>query len=276
MRRSLNLFRQLSSCFSRRAAALVLPFALMQPVMAATENVSSAKAEEPSVVLVHGAFSDGSAWHRVIPILQKAGVAVSAAQLGLASLQSDAATVTRLIDQHSGPVVLVGHSYGGSVITEAGAHDKVSHLVYVAGFALDQGQSLAALTQDKPPAPWQAEIYPDAMGYLRLTDEGMLQFFAQDLPPSEAAVLAATQRPIKYATNRDAPSVAAWSQKPTSYVIAAQDRILSPKVQGYFARKMQAEITTVEASHVVMLSQPEAVAGVILSAVEELAASNNQ
>ncbi|MEM6636159.1 MAG: alpha/beta hydrolase [Pseudomonadota bacterium] len=195
-------------------------------------------------------------------------MSVSAAQLNLASLEGDAATVARLVELQEGPVVLVGHSYGGSVITEAGAHDKVEHLVYVAGFALDAGQTLSDLIEGQPPAPWQAELYPDAEGYLRLTHAGIAQFFAPDLPPEETALMAVTQGPIKYDTNYHAPKVAAWSMKPTSYVVAANDQIIPPKVQGYFAQKMGAETTTVDAGHVAMLSQPEAVAQVILDAVQ--------
>ena len=249
MSKSLNVFRS-------TVAALALSF----PV--------AALADDASVVLVHGAFSDGSAWNKVIPILQDAGVSVSAAQLNLASLEGDAATVTRLVDLQSGPVVLVGHSYGGNVITEAGSHDKVEHLVYVAGFALDAGQSLSDLTEGQPAAPWQAEIYPDADGYLRLTADGISTYFAPDLPADETALMAVTQGPLKYDTNYDAPTVAAWSTKPSSYVIAENDQIISPKVQGYFAQKMGAEITSVSSSHVAMLSQPDAVAKVILDAVE--------
>lgn len=249
MSKSLNAFRS-----GVAALALSLPIA--------------AAADGASVVLVHGAFSDGSAWNKVISILQEASVSVSAAQLNLMSLEGDAATVTRLIDLQEGPVVLVGHSYGGNVITEAGAHDKVEHLVYVAGFALNAGQSLSDLTEGQPAAPWQAEIYPDAEGYLRLTADGISTYFAPDLPAEETAVMAVTQGPLNYDTNYDAPTVAAWSMKPSSYVIAENDQIISPQVQGYFAQKMGAEITTVSSSHVAMLSQPEAVAGVILAAVE--------
>lgn len=227
----------------------------------------AATADSASVVLVHGAFSDGSAWNKVIPILQDAGVSVSAAQLNLSSLDGDAATVTRLVDLQDGPVVLVGHSYGGNVITEAGTHDNVEHLVYVAGFALEAGQSLSDLTDGQPAAPWQAEIIPDADGYLRLTATGISQFFAPDLSAEETALMAVTQGPIKYDTNYDAPTVAAWSTKPSSYLIAENDQIISPKVQGYFAKKMGAEVTAVSSSHVAMLAQPEAVAEVILKAV---------
>ncbi len=233
----------------------------------------AAQAEDVSVVLVHGAFSDGSAWNKVIPILQDAGVSVSAVQLHLASLVGDVDTVSRAIDLQDGPVVLVGHSYGGSVITQAGAHDDVKHLVFVAGFALEAGQSLNDLIEGQPAAPWQAELYPDEHGYLRLTPTGISEFFAPDLSDEETAVMAVTQGPLKYATNAEAPTVAAWAMKPTSYVIAANDQIVTPEVQSYFAERMGAETTTLSASHVAMLAQPEAVAEVILEAVT--AASEN-
>lgn len=233
----------------------------------------SAAAEDVSVVLVHGAFSDGSAWHRVIPILQEAGVEVKAAQLALSSLEADAATVSRLIDMQDGPVVLVGHSYGGNVITAAGGSDSVEALVYVAGFALDAGQSLTELLEGHPPAPWQAEARPDAEGYIHLTADGITRYFAPDLPASEAAVIAATQGPIQYKINYEAPHVAAWSMHPTYYVLTENDQIISPRLQGFFAERMGAEVTPLASSHVAMLSQPEAVADVILAAVE--AASGN-
>ena len=149
----------------------------------------------------------------------------------------------------------------------------MQHLVYIAGFALGAGQSLSDLSDGRPASPWQAEIYPEADGYLRLTAAGVSQYFAPDLTPAETALMTATQGPIKYDTNYDAPTVAAWTTKPTSYVIAENDQIISPKVQGYFAQKMGADVSVLPSSHVAMLAQPEAVASVILNAVETLAAN---
>lgn len=238
------------------AAAATLPF--------------SARADtgDVSVVLVHGAFSDGSAWHKVIPILNEAGVSVSAAQLPLSSLASDAAVVSRLVNMQDGPVVLVGHSYGGNVITEAGGNDAVEALVYVAGFALDKGQALTDLLEGQPPAPWQAEATPDAGGYVRLSAKGIATFFAQDLPAEETALLAATQGPIQYKINYEAPTIAGWSMHPTYYVLTENDQIIPPRLQGYFAQKMGAKVTKVATSHVAMLADPQTVAEVILRAVE--------
>ncbi|MEM7189003.1 MAG: alpha/beta hydrolase [Pseudomonadota bacterium] len=255
MSKSMNFIR-----FGLLAAMMSLPLG------------AAAKDNDVSVVLVHGAFSDGSAWHKVIPILQDAGVSVSAAQLPLSSLEGDAAVVSRLVDLQQGAVVLVGHSYGGNVITEAGANDNVEALVYVAGFALDAGQALTDLLKGRPPAPWQAEAVRDEGGYVRLTAKGVSTYFAPDLPAEEAALVAATQGPIQYKINTQAPAVAAWSMHPTYYVLTKNDQIVPPKLQGFFAKRMGAEVTAVEASHVAMLAQPEAVAEVILGAVEAASA----
>ena len=234
---------------------------------------TSVSADDVSVVLVHGAFSDGSAWRKVIPVLKDSGVPVSAVQLSLSALSDDAATVERLAELQDGPVVLVGHSYGGNVITEAGTHENVEALVFVAGLALDKGQSLSDLLEGQPAAAWQAEVRPDAAGYVRLTPKGIADYFAPDLPEEEAALIAATQGPIQYKINSEAPTAAAWSKRPTYYILAEHDQIVPPRLQAYFAQRMDAKITAVASSHVVMLSQPEVVADVILNAVA--AASGN-
>ncbi|MEM7242263.1 MAG: alpha/beta hydrolase [Pseudomonadota bacterium] len=234
----------------------------------ALPTTAFAEDKDISVVLVHGAFSDGSAWNKVIPILQEAGVSATAAQLPLSNLAGDADVVSRLIELQDGPVVLVGHSYGGNVITEAGAHDNVEALVYIAGFALDAGQALTDLLEGQPAAPWQAHAVPDAGGYIRLSEEGISTYFAPDLPASESALIAATQGPIKYEINYQAPTVAAWSMHPSYYVMTENDQIIPPKLQGFFAQRMGADVTKIASSHVAMLSQPQAVADVILNAVQ--------
>lgn len=255
MSKSLTVFRSAIA-----ALALSMPLA--------------ADAQEASVVLVHGAFSDGSAWHKVIPILQEAGVHVSAAQLPLASLESDAAVVSRLLEMQDGPVVLVGHSYGGNVITEAGAHRSVEALVYVAGFALEAGQSLASILDGHPPAPWQAEASADDAGFVRLSAKGVATYFAPDLPEEETALIAATQGPIQYRINYEAPTVSAWSMHPTYYVLTEKDQIIPPALQTFFAERMEAKVTAIPSSHAAMLSQPEAVAKAILEAVAHVDATS--
>ncbi|MEM9460839.1 MAG: alpha/beta hydrolase [Myxococcota bacterium] len=230
--------------------------------------------ETASVVLVHGAFADGSAWNKVIPILQEAGVEVAAAQLPLSSLADDAAAATRLIDLQASPVVLVGHSWGGAVITEAGAHENVEALVYVAAFAPDADQPVGGLLEGLPPAPWQEELIPDAGGNLRLSANAMSTYFAPDLPASETAVMAATQGPINAETFEQAPTTAAWRDKPTHYVISDDDKIIPTPLQVSMAETISAETTTLLASHVPMLSKPEEVAQIILDVVAEVSAGD--
>lgn len=246
-------------------------YALAPGLVAAIATLPlSAQAEtsDISVVLVHGAFSDGSAWRKVLPILQEAGVSVNAAQLPLSSLTEDASAVSRLVEMQGVPVVLAGHSYGGNVITEASGSEAVEALVYVAGFSVDTGQAPTDLLKGQPPAAWQAEAKPDAVGYVRLSADGIAKFIAPDLPEEEAALFAAIQSPIQFKINCEAPTVAGWSMHPTCYVLAENDQIIPPKLQYYFARKMGAEVTKVATSHVAMLADPQAVAEAILQAIE--------
>lgn len=224
----------------------------------------------PSVVLVHGAFADGSDWAKVIPLLQARGVNVVAVQNPLTSLEDDVAAARRVIDAQPGKVVLVGHSWGGTVITEAGADDKVSSLVYVAAFAPDAGQSAGELGKNFPPPPGFAHITADAAGFLRLTAEGMSKHFAQDLPASVTAVMTATQGPIQAKAFEQKVSVAAWKTKPSWYVVTGADHMIPPAQQIDMARKIGAQVTTLAtSSHVAQDSHPDKVAAVILEAVRQ-------
>ena len=224
-------------------------------------------AEKPSVVIVHGAFADGSDWAKVIPLLQAKGVHVVAVQNPLTSLEDDVAAARRAIDAQPGKVVLVGHSWGGSVITEAGANDKVSSLVYVAAFAPDAGQTSADLGKGYPAPPGTAHITADAAGFLTMTKEGMAKYFAQDLPASTTSVMTATQGPIRGKSFEQTISVAAWKTKPSWYIVASADRMIQPALQHDLAKKIGATVATVNASHVPQQSQPAKVAQVILDAV---------
>ena len=224
-------------------------------------------AEKPSVVIVHGAFADGSDWAKVIPLLQAKGVHVVAVQNPLTSLEDDVAAARRAIDAQPGKVVLVGHSWGGSVITEAGANEKVSSLVYVAAFAPDAGQTSADLGKGYPAPSGTAHITADAGGFLTMTKEGMAKHFAQDLPTSTTAVMTATQGPILGKSFEQTISVAAWKTKPSWYIVASADRMIQPALQQDLAKKIGATVTTVKASHVPQQSQPAKVAQVILDAV---------
>ncbi|QRF62382.1 alpha/beta fold hydrolase [Variovorax sp. UC122_21] len=232
----------------------------------ALTSVASAT-EKPSVVIVHGAFADGSDWAKVIPLLQAKGLNVVAVQNPLTSLEDDVAAAKRAIDAQPGKVVLVGHSWGGSVITEAGANEKVSSLVYVAAFAPDAGQTSAELGKGYPTPPGTAHITADASGFLTMTKEGIAKYFAQDLPAATTSVMTATQGPILGKSFEQKINVAAWKTKPSWYIVASADRMIQPALQHDLAKKIGARVTTLNASHVPQQSQPARVAKVILDAV---------
>jgi pimeloyl-ACP methyl ester carboxylesterase len=227
--------------------------------LAGAANAASAK----NVILVHGAWADGSSWSKVIPLLNAKHLHVTAVQLPLTSLADDAATVKRAIALEDGPVVLVGHSYGGAVITEAGNDPKVSALVYVAAFAPDAGQSAGALNATGTPAPMATEAKPDAEGFLKLTKAGVYEDFAQDLTEKEKAVLYAANAPTNVKALGGNITKAAWHDKPSWYVIAANDRAIQPSLEASMAKTIKATTTTVKTSHVAMLAKPAAVASVI-------------
>jgi pimeloyl-ACP methyl ester carboxylesterase len=220
-----------------------------------------------TVVLVHGAFADGSSWGRVIPLLQAKGVKVIAVQNPLSSLADDVAAAKRVIDAQPGKVVLVGHSWGGAVITQAGDSDKVKALVYVAAFAPSEGETLSSVGKDYPLPPGIPTLKPDANGDVTLSDESYAANFAQDLPAATAKSYAATQGLFPAKSLGEPITFAAWKNKPNYYVVASDDRMIDPSLQRAFAKKLNAVTTVVPASHAVMLSQPQQVADVILAAV---------
>lgn len=229
--------------------------------------VSQAFSAQPSVVIVHGAFADGSDWAKVVALLQDKGVQVQAVQNPLDSLAGDVAAANRAIDNQPGKVVLVGHSWGGVVITEAGKHDKVANLVYVAAFAPDAGQSVASMTKDQPKAPGTDAIVADSHGWLSLPPQGIARDFAQDVPAAQARVMAATQGPIKATAFGEAVSSAAWKTKPSWFVVAENDRMILPALQRTMAAQIGAKVTALPSSHVPQQSRPADVARVILDAV---------
>ncbi|HEY8024281.1 MAG TPA: alpha/beta hydrolase [Burkholderiaceae bacterium] len=221
-----------------------------------------------SVVIVHGAFTDGSDWNKVIPLLQAKGITVREVQNGLNSLADDVAATKRAIDSQAGKVVLVGHSWGGMVITEAGQNDKVAGLVYVAAFAPSAGQALAEMGKDYPPSPGIAKAVADADGYLSLPPDAIANDFAQDLPAVQTSVMAATQGPIQSKALGEKTTVAAWSSKPSWYIVSEKDRMINPDMERAMAKKIGAKVTSLPTSHVPQQSRPAAVAKVIIEAVE--------
>lgn len=222
---------------------------------------------DTTVVLVHGAFANSSSWDKVIPLLQAKGVKVVAVSNPLTSLADDVAETQRVIDAQTGRVILVGHSWGGAVITEAGANDKVKALVYVAAFAPSEGEPVGALGKDYPTPPGIATLAPSPAGFLYVPEASMAANFAQDLPAAATKIMAANQGPIKGSAFGDSVKAAAWKTRPSYYIISAKDRMISPDLEAAFAKKINATTTTLQTSHVPMLSQPKAVADVILAAV---------
>jgi pimeloyl-ACP methyl ester carboxylesterase len=223
-------------------------------------------AKASSVILVHGAWADGSSWSKVIPLLQARGLRVTAVQLPLNSLDADVATVKRAIALEDGPTVLVGHSYGGVVITQTGDDSKVVGLVYIAAFAPDAGESAGSLGASVEPARLGAEIRPDNEGFLKLTESGVKNDFAQDLTPTEKSILFAAQGPTAGAALGGNVSVAAWKNKPSWYLVATADRAIQPTLQRAMAKTIKAQMIEVTSSHVAMLARPDETANLILQA----------
>lgn len=236
--------------------------------LALTATASFAQStDKPSVVIVHGAFADGSDWAKVIPLLQAKGVTVVAVQNPLTSLEDDVAATQRAIDTQPGKVVLVGHSWGGVVITQVGVDPKVSGLVYVAALVPDVGQAGGELGKAYPAASGFSHISADSAGYLRMTQEGIAKHFAQDLPAKTTAVMTATQGPVNSKAFEQKVTAAAWKTKPSWYIVSDQDRMIQPALEVAMAKNIGAKVTTLQASHVPQQSQPAKVAAVILDAV---------
>jgi len=221
-----------------------------------------------NIVIVHGAWADGSSWSKVIT--QAKGLRVVAVQNPLTSLADDVAATKRAIASQDGPVLLVGHSYGGAVITEAGNDPKVVGLVYVAALAPSDGESVASVTKPFPPAPLGSEVRADAEGFLTLTPKGIAEDFAQDLTDKEKQILTATQSPTAAAVFGATITTAAWKTKPSWCVIASNDRAVSPELQKAEAAAMRAASITVPSSHVPMLSHPKEVADLIEQAAAKV------
>jgi pimeloyl-ACP methyl ester carboxylesterase len=236
-------------------------------IAALLSTTCEAFAVPATVVLVHGAFADGSSWHEVIPLLEKDGLRVVAVQLPLTSLADDVAATNRAIDRIEGPVTLVGHSWGGTVITEAGNADKVKSLVYIAALANRPGTSYQDMVKSYPSTPGGAEVQVDKAGFATLSADGIVSDFAPDLTPAEQAIVAATQGPIRAANFSEKTSAnAAWATKPSWFIVAGKDRMLPVSLEEKMASDIHAQTTIIDSSHVVMLTHPQAVARTIEAA----------
>jgi pimeloyl-ACP methyl ester carboxylesterase len=238
---------------------------------AAPASGSSADAQAiKTVVLVHGAFADGSAWDSVIPLLQAKGLKVIAVQNPLTSLADDVQFTNRAISEAKGPVVLVGHSWGGAVITEAGDNDKVKSLVYVAAFAPSAGQSAIDTVKAYPTPPGLANPVVDGAGFLKLSSESVVKYFAQDLPAAQANLIAITQGAVRGKNFEEKLTKTAWQTKPSWYIVTEKDLMIDPAAQLETAKKIKATVTSLPTSHVPMLSKPKEVADVIIAAANNI------
>jgi pimeloyl-ACP methyl ester carboxylesterase len=224
----------------------------------------------PSVVLVHGGFVDGSGWEGVYRLLRKDGFDVGVVQNPTISLAGDVAVTKRVIEQKSGPVILVGHSYGGAVISEAGNDPKVGALVYVTAFAPDKGESVQTLIANPPPGAPVPPILPPRDGFLLLDREKFAASFAADLAPEQSAFMADSQIPWGLEALGGAVSAPAWRAKPTFYLVATDDKMIPPPAQRSMAQRAGATVVESPGSHSVYVSRPAAVAALIKQAAAAL------
>jgi pimeloyl-ACP methyl ester carboxylesterase len=242
---------------------------------AAPAEQGAAASTKPTIILVHGAFEDGSAWARVIAGLQSQHYNVVAAQLPLSSLANDAQATRRVVEAQTGPVVLVGHSWGGAVITDAAAGNlSVKALVYVAAFAPDAHEVVTAYSA-KYPSRLNSAVRPDSAGYLTVDPAQFQALFANDIPAAEAQVAAATQKPMFANAFGDTVEQAAWKSIPSYYVLTLDDQAIHPDLQRFYAERMHAKTTSIKSSHAVIVSHAAEVARVITEAAGTVGPAQN-
>ncbi|MDN3550670.1 alpha/beta hydrolase [Mucilaginibacter aquaedulcis] len=250
---------------NRLKAGLAASAIILSTIIGSTVKVE-AQAPVKNIVLVHGAFADGSGFKGLYDILTKKGYNVSVVQNPLTSLKDDVDAANRTIDKQDGPVILVGHSWGGTVITEAGNNPKVVALVYVAAFAPDNGETTLKLVQSLPAAPENGILPPDDKGFVYFSKEKFHAGFAADLSKEEADFMYASQGPIA-AQGFVAPiTQAAWKTKPSYAVVATEDKAINPDIERNMYKRAGSKVTEIKSSHVVFISHPDAVAKVIIEA----------
>jgi pimeloyl-ACP methyl ester carboxylesterase len=221
-----------------------------------------------NIVLVPGAFTDKSSWDKVARLLRAKGFKVTEVDIPMTSLESDVAATRKALEAQNGATVLVGHSWGGVVIGEVGDSPKVKSLVYVAAFAPDKGESVQALSANGPPTEGLKAVHPDAQGFLSIDPAAFPHVFVGDVPTSEGAELAKKQKPISGAAFGAKATVAAWRLKPTYYAISANDLMLPPQAEAFFAERMKATTVTLQSSHASPVSHPNDVAALIKRAAK--------
>jgi pimeloyl-ACP methyl ester carboxylesterase len=227
--------------------------------------------EQPNIVLVHGAWADGSSWSGVIRLLQKAGYNVTAPQFPLTALADNVARLRQVLAAQTGPTLVAGHSYGCQIMTALGTSaPNVVGLVYISGFALDEGETIGGLLAQGEATPAIAHLRIDEQGFAWLPHDDFLQHFAPDVDPIEASVMYAVQQPLTTTAYDDVMGTPAWKNVPTWYAVAQNDEVIPPDAERLFAKRMGATTTELTSGHVGMISHPEEVAGLIQTAAQSV------
>jgi len=230
---------------------------------------------QPNIVLVHGAWADGSCWSAVIERLQADGYTVTAPQFPESSLAADVARLRQVLNRQDGPTVVAGHSYGGQIMTALGTDaPNAAALVYIAAFGLDEGESIGALLAQGPPTPALAHLDIDAQGFAWLPEDDFVKHFAADVDPAKARVMYAVQQALSASTLEDVMGVPAWKSLPSWFLVAANDEAIPPAAERQFAARMGATTVEVPSSHVAMVSHPDEVSQLIETAAKAVQAGN--
>jgi pimeloyl-ACP methyl ester carboxylesterase len=232
--------------------------------------------ESPNIVLVHGAWADGSSWSAIVERLQAEGYSVVAPQFPETSLADDVARLRQVLNRQSGPTIVVGHSYGGQIMTALATNaPNVVGLVYIAAFGLDEGESLGAQLGGGPPTPALAHLIVDEQGFAWIPEEDFVAHFAADVDPAKARVMYAVQQCLAMSTFEDVMGVPAWKSHPTWYLVATEDQAIPPDAERMFAKRMGASTVEVASSHVAMVSHPDEVARLIQAAAQAAQAGSS-
>jgi pimeloyl-ACP methyl ester carboxylesterase len=273
---TLNNRKSLRMILSVSVAAAAAALVLSVPVAAqdATAEATVQAAVLPNIVLVHGAWADGSSWSSVTKILQADGYHVTAPQFPETSLKDDVARLRQVLNRQTGPTIVAGHSYGGEIITSLGTDaPNVVGLVYIAAFGLDEGESIGGLLGTGAPTPALAHLDVDALGFAWLPEDDFVNHFAADINPVEAKAMFAAQQPASLSLFGEVMGVPAWKALPSWYMVATHDEAIPPDAERLFAKRMGATTVEVESGHVAMVSHPDEVAKLIETAAEATSAS---
>ncbi|MEH2466245.1 alpha/beta fold hydrolase [Nostoc sp.] len=254
------------------AVSVVVSLLIGHPESAVSQKLPPTANSKPSIVLVHGAFADATGWQHVIPLLERDGYTVTAVQNPLLSLAEDVATTKRVIDAQKGPVVVVGHSYGGAVITGAAVgNPQVKALVYIAAYVPDVGEKIGQLNSKYEPPLLSTALVPDAAGFLYIDRAKFRDVFAKDVSVTEARVMAATQKPIASAAFDQSLDKAVGKTIPSWYLVAQEDRAINPELERFMAKRINAQTTEIKSSHVAFISHPKEVVKLIEQAATAVA-----